>query len=100
MKQYEQKKQWILDYMQNPNHKYHDIDIFGEEFVDAYINQFNPQTIYKYAYGVPAVPELGRILSKMFKEGLLQRFTVGCKIWRDGYPKWFYTYLLPQGKSE
>lgn len=100
MKQYEQKKQWILSYIKDPKHKYHDIDIFGEEFVHAYITQFKPEIIEWYPYGAPKVSELGSILSKMFKEGVLQRYTVGCPIWQDGYPKWFYTYVLPSEQFE
>lgn len=91
MKKYADKKQWILDYMKNPDHKYHSIDIFGEEFVSAYVDKFNPENIGWYIYGTPKIPELGKILSQMYKDGILKRYTVGCKIWQDGYPKWFYT---------
>lgn len=44
--------------------------------------------------GIPKVPELGRILSELYKEGKLDRVTMGCPISQDGYAKWFYTYCL------
>lgn len=97
----QEKKQWILDYMremtelrENYLHEYILFDVVSEEFVYAYIEACNPKKVSDTAYGVPNVPELGRYLSEMYKEGLLTRYTYGLTYMQDGYPKWVYVYNL------
>lgn len=85
------KKQWILEYM--AEHKNEFIDILSESFVLAYLNKFNPKIIEWYPYGTPKVPEIGRLLAELYKDGKVDRFRHHCDIWRDGYPKWFYIYF-------
>lgn len=45
------KKDWIIEYMTHPEHKDHFIDITGEEFVNAYVDKFEPEVIEWYPYG-------------------------------------------------
>ena len=93
------KKEWILEYMANPAHIHHFIDITGEEFVNAYIDKFNPKLVGWYPYGVPKVPEIGKLLAELYKENRLVRRRHYCDIWQDGYPKWFYIYFLKNNNS-
>ena len=62
-------------------HKDEFIDVVSENFVNAYINEFNPKIIEWYLYGTP-------------KENKISRYRQYCEIWQDGYPKWFYVYFL------
>lgn len=94
MKNQEEKKQWILDYMSDSNHKNEFFDIVAEPFVNAYVDEFEPEIIEWYPYGAPKVPELGKLLSLLYKEGKVWRKRNYCKIWEDGYPRWFYMYFL------
>lgn len=88
-----EKKQWILQYMKdNPNTF---IDVVSEEFVLAYIDACEPN-IVKGIYMVPNVPELGRYLSEMHKEGILRRYIHGCTYTHDGFPKWVYVYKIKE----
>ena len=49
-------------------HKDEFIDIVTENFVNAYVNEFNPKIVEWYSYGVPKVPEIGRLLAELYKE--------------------------------
>lgn len=89
-----EKKQWILDYMLQHSDEF--IDVFSENFVNAYIYQFDPQIIEYYPYGTPKVPELGRLLSELYKENKVSRYRHYCENWQDGYPRWFYSYFARQ----
>ena len=88
------KKKWILEYMSDPEHKNHFIDITGEEFVSAYVDKFAPKVGEWYPYGVPKVPEIGKLLAELYKENKVHRRRHYCDIWQDGYPRWFYIYFL------
>ena len=69
------------------------IDVVSEEFVLDYIDACEPN-IVKGVYAVPNVPELGRYLSEMYKDGILWRYVHGCAYTQDGFPKWVYVYKL------
>lgn len=88
----EDKKQWILDYILW--HKNESVDVVSENFVNAYVNKFNPKIVEWYPYGAPMVPELGRLLAELYKENKVGRYRHYCESWQDGYPKWFYIYYL------
>lgn len=90
------KKQWIIEYMQHNKNEF--IDIVAENFVNAYINEFNPKIVEWYFYGTPKVPEIGRSLAELYKENKISRYRQYCRIWQDGYPKWFYVYFLTENK--
>lgn len=79
-------------------HKDEFIDVVSENFVNAYINEFNPKIVEWYLYGVPKVPKIGRLLAELYKENKISRYRQYCKIWKDGYPKWFYVYFLTENK--
>lgn len=87
----ENKKAWILEYM---NDSEHFVDITEEEFVNAYIDKFNPNVIEWYPYGAPKVPEINKLLAELYKEKKVLRSRHYCDIWQDGYPRWFYVYFL------
>lgn len=91
------KKQWIVHYAKNAD-SLNTIDLYSDKFVNAYINEFNPNVVY-YEYGTPYVPELKKLLVELYKEGLLNRYRNYvphyCK--NDGYPKWFYVYFYDKG---
>lgn len=86
------KKQWILEYMSRNKNEF--IDIVSENFVNAYVNKFNPKIIEWYPYGSPKVPEIGKLLAELYKENKVSRHRHYCEIWQDGYPRWFYIYTL------
>ena len=88
------KKSCIIEYMSDPENKYHFIDITGKEFVSAYINKFEPEVVEWYPYGAPKVPEIGKLLAELYKENKVSRHRHYCDIWQDGYPRWFYIYFL------
>jgi len=88
------KKKWILEYMSDPEHKDHFIDITGEEFVNAYVDKFAPKVVEWFPYGAPNVPEIGKLLAELYKENKVLRRRHYCDIWQDGYPRWFYIYFL------
>lgn len=92
----QEKKQWILDYIRDESHKDIFFDVVSEEFVLDYIDACEPKQVYGTACFVPKVPELGRYLSELYKEGLLKRYVHGCTYTQDGFPKWVYVYNLKE----
>lgn len=89
-----EKKEWIVKYITIHGWQ----DIFMEDFVNEYIKQCNPKDIKPVMIGVPKVPELGRYLGELYKDGKLDRFAVGLKYHYDGYPKWCYGYEIIKGE--
>lgn len=86
------KKKWILDYMQDhPNVL---ADVCNEEFVLAYIDCCQPERVEDKGLFVPYIPELGRYLSELYKEGHVWRYAHGLQYTHDGWPKWIYVYVL------
>lgn len=75
-------------------HKDEFIDVVSENFVNAYINEFNPKIVEWYLYGAPKVPEIGMLLAELYKENKVSRYRHYCEFWQDGYPRWFYIYFL------
>lgn len=92
----QEKKLWILDYMRDESHKHMFFDVVSEEFVLDYIDACEPKQVYGSACFVPKVPELGRYLSELHKEGMLDRYVHGCTYTQDGSPKWVYVYNLKE----
>lgn len=86
----EEKKNWIIDYVVYNPHIF--IDITSEEFVNAYVEKFDPPNVSWQWYGAPVVPELKKVLAELYKEGKMRRHRHYCDIWRDGFPRWFYIY--------
>jgi hypothetical protein len=70
MKRVTDKEQWLLDQARASNFN---LDVLNREFTDAYIEQFDPK-VQHVNWGAHKIPELGRLLSKLFHEGKLERF--------------------------
>lgn len=87
-----EKMEWIINYIKKSGCK--SVDIFTVEFVNAYVQECKPKKVNPRMWGGDNVPELGRILSEMYKRGLLWRTTMGAHYTQDGFPKWFYVYFL------
>lgn len=90
----QEKKQWILEYMRDESNENIFFDVVSEKFVLDYIDDCKPKQVYGNGCFVPRVPELGRYLSELYKEGILMRRIHGCRYIQDGFPKWVYTYEL------
>lgn len=89
-----EKQEWILNYLeQKKNTPYCQINILDRYFVDAYIEKFNPKYTSQ-PYGADTVPEIGILLSYMYKCNLLNRYIIGLNKMESGFPKWVYTYEL------
>lgn len=87
----ESKKEFIKEYIR----KRLSVDILDAEFVDAYIEKFQPKYKVKM-FGANNCPELGQLLSTMYQAGELKRFACGLPKpnWQPGFPKWVYSYQL------
>jgi hypothetical protein len=80
-------KDWMI------NHNGH-IDILDSEFVDAYTNEFNSKIKIQF-FGANTCPELGKVLSQAYKQGIFSRFIISIIEHEPGFPNWVYTYELP-----
>lgn len=82
------KEEWVCDYIRERGA----VDILNVEFVDQYIREFNPPHVSQ-PYGANTCKELNRLLSRMYKSGVLNRCAVGVS-GGIGFPKWVYCYDL------
>ncbi|KKN66070.1 hypothetical protein LCGC14_0475480 [marine sediment metagenome] len=83
------KERWVLKNMPKCG-----VDILNSDFVDLYIAAFNP--VYRLTnWGAYKCPQLGKLLSQMFKKNILERGTISLGInWEPGFPKWVYSYSI------
>ena len=86
----QEKLNWIVQYIKSNGWQ----DIFTEEFVTSYISNCQPKNVEVTAWGADKVPELGRYLGELFKQGILDRFTVSLNYYHDGFPRWCYGYKI------
>ena len=95
----EEKKKWIEGYLADPNNARVigvGVDILNYDFVLDYIEGVDlPKNRWSFQpYGAHKVPELGMILSEMYKDGVLRRQRIGIQCGYAGMPKWVYVYNL------
>ena len=84
-----EKEQWIIN-----NIPPHGTDILDSEFVDAFIERFHPP-FRPVNWGAHKCSTLGRLLSSMYKKGILDRSRISLGItWQPGWPKWVYAYSV------
>jgi hypothetical protein len=84
------KEQFVTEYLKT---KTVAVDILNSEFVCDFIDKFKPKFQQTF-FGAPKVKELGKLLSSMYKKGLLTRSPVGLHKPEWGFPKWVYCYSL------
>lgn len=70
------------------------VDVLNKDFVDLFIEKFNVKhTVTNY--GANKCPYLNRLLSNMYKDGILDRCVVGIPDSKYlGFPSWIYSYSL------
>ena len=93
------KKQWLVKYLDDPTNQRVigiGVDILNYDFVLDYIEGVDlEKSKWSFQpYGAHKVPELGKILSEMYKEGVLSRERAGIECGYAGMPKWVYIYNL------
>lgn len=85
------KEEWLKDYI-NVNGP---VNILDAEFVDAYINKFNPKHSIQ-PFGANGCKELGKMLSDLYKDNILDRSRISIHGLGRGYPNWVYVYEMRQ----
>lgn len=89
-----EKEEWIINYIQEHEHM-KVVDILDEKFVNAFIKKIKAKYEVRMI-GANKCRELSKLLSNMYKKGLLVRCAIGLKggAWQDGFPKWVYCYEI------
>lgn len=90
------QQNWIIKYIFDNGCQ----DIFMEDFVEAYISHCQPSKVESTIWGADKVPELGKYLSELYKQGTLDRFTVGLKYQCDGSPKSTHGTVIDKKNTE
>ena len=88
----QEKLNWIVGYIRDNGLQ----DVYMEKFVDSYIKCCNPNKVEVMLWGAQKVPELNRYLSELYKNGILDRFSIGLHNLHDSksMPKWIYGYNI------
>lgn len=90
------KLKWLKEYV--ISHENH-FDILNRDFVSEYVKEFKVNSELM-PYGADKCPDLGRFLSKAYKDGYLKRGRVGLRCMEWGFPKWVYSYSFKIGILE
>lgn len=90
MSELNEKQKWILNWISSNDYR---VDIYNKKFIDDYIERFSPNYIPQ-PYGANKVPEVGRLLSDMYKKYYLTRSRVGLTEMEVGFAKWVYVYEI------
>ncbi|MBD8836204.1 hypothetical protein IFU39_00025 [Paenibacillus sp. CFBP 13594] len=85
------KEEWIKDYI----NKNGPVNILDVEFVDAYINEFNPNHVIQ-PFGANGCKELGKMLSTLYNDNILNRSRISIHGLGRDYPIWVYVYEMRQ----
>jgi len=94
MRTYEQRRDWILNWLQQQDH--FGVSAVDSPFIDAFIDATKCSYVFKN-WGAHGCPAAMRTIKRMFQEGLLVRKRVGLSTnWQPGFPKWVYCYDLPE----
>lgn len=91
----EDKIKWVEDYLKT---KEFYVDILNRNFIDAYIDKFNP----KYGatnYGADKCPDVAKTLKIGFDQGIFKRQRAGITCGYSGMPRWVYVYSLSSKKG-
>ena len=84
-----EKERWIID-----NVPAWGTDILNSDFVQSFLNAFSPP-FRETNWGARKCPSLGRLLSRMYKKGILTRGIIGLGLnWQPGFPRWVYVYQV------
>lgn len=86
---------WIVRYCTEVEDR---VDVLNRDFVRAYVNATGAECVYQF-YGADTCPQLGRDLSRCFKQKKLLRGRVGLPAMESGFPKWVYVYYTPSHKQ-
>lgn len=87
---------WVEKYLKQHSHGLAArVSVVDSYFVDDYISACGPKSIDYMPYGAHRVPQLGRDLAAMYKEGKLVRNIAGLGDMHSmGFPAWVYEYKL------
>ena len=88
------KEQFVIKWVKKIEH----VDTLNAFFVDDYILIFKPKKINFKLWGTDHVPELARLLKKMYDEDTLDRDVVNINPSLPGFPHWTYAYFLKKDK--
>jgi hypothetical protein len=88
----QERMDWIESYMEQDS--VFGVDVLNADFVADYIIATAAPFIATN-YGAHKCPQLSRDLSKMASDGILRRARVGISGLGPDFPKWVYTYTLP-----
>ena len=90
------KENWVIEYLKNKEFLAF-VNMLDIDFVNSFVEQF--QARYDdMTLGAVKCKELSKLLSSMYKNGLLKRYSHGVRsgLSKDGkFPKWVYSYELP-----
>ncbi|PYE51511.1 hypothetical protein HUB98_05800 [Paenibacillus barcinonensis] len=85
------KEEWIKDYVE----KNGPVNILDVKFVDAYIDEFNPKHAIQ-PFGANKCKELGKMLSTLYNDNILNRSRISIHGLGYDYPNWVYVYEARQ----
>lgn len=90
------RRQWILNWLKDNI----SADALNAHFHDAYHESFPRYRRRETYWGAAPVAKAIADLREMESEGLLVARRIGLgRNWRPGFPKWFYSYALPNDPS-
>lgn len=97
MTRFNQKIEWFRGWMKENNSIC--LDVLSQKLVDDYEREFKVKVIVQF-FGANICRDLGRTLSRGYKEGILTRSRISLHAKEVGFPNWVYTYQFKNHNNE
>ena len=85
---------WVYEYIKK-SYLNVGVNMYNRNFTDDYEEKFKPKLVGYQPYGANTVPELSRLLAKMYKHKILFRHTTEIDgVTGLGFRNWIYSYTI------
>lgn len=95
---FDQRRRWVIDWLKaaRARGRVGAVDVLNQDFSDAYLAVTGARCM-RVAFGAHKCSQLGRDLSRMYREGSLVRKRVGIRGFAgQGFPRWAWVYELSE----
>jgi len=89
MTTFEEKSDWIIDYLEDSS----GVSVVDQDFQEAYYKKFKVKRVIKM-YGANPCPDAQKTLKKMYDAGEVRRARMSITGQLPGFPKWVWVYSL------
>lgn len=88
-------EEFVMEYLKTN----HSTDIYDQQFHDDFHERFGGKR-KEYMFGSSPVYKAQRVLTRIHKQGKIDRFRISLSGQESGFRNWVYSYTLPDGDKQ